>query len=136
MGSKELLSLHLLCFVCRVFAIQFVSLDQLAAIQITRKAIHDEYVDIFFSNFFNAHQVPVALELCCNPEVDYSFIAMQQVDGLEGRVCLNDSYPFVIKRYLGGRLRLAVSRRRAYTNISDAIDSLVTFEVAASSTLL
>lgn len=56
----------------------------------------------FFSNFFNAHQVPVALELCCNPEVDYSFIAMQQVDGLEGRACLNDSYPFVIKRYLGG----------------------------------
>lgn len=56
----------------------------------------------FFSNFFNAHQLPVARELDANPEVDYSFVAMQKVDGLEGRACLNDDYPFVVKQYLGG----------------------------------
>lgn len=56
----------------------------------------------FFSNFFNAHQLPVALELDGNQNVDYSFIAMREIDGLEGRVCLNDGYPFVIRQYLGG----------------------------------
>lgn len=54
----------------------------------------------FFSNFFNAHQLPVALELDKNPAVDYAFVAMQQVEGLEGRACLNDSYPFVVKQYM------------------------------------
>ena len=39
----------------------------------------------FFSNFFNAHQLPVARELAVNPGVDYAFVAMRQVDGLEGR---------------------------------------------------
>ena len=56
----------------------------------------------FFSNFFNAHQLPVARELDANPSVDYAFVAMQRVEGLEGRACLNDDYPFVIKQYLGG----------------------------------
>lgn len=55
----------------------------------------------FFSNFFNAHQLPVARELAVNPGVDYAFVAMRQVDGLEGRACLNDEYPFVVKQYLG-----------------------------------
>lgn len=56
----------------------------------------------FFSNFFNAHQLPVASELNGNSNVDYSFVAMQRVDGLEGRACLNDDYPFVVRQYLGG----------------------------------
>lgn len=56
----------------------------------------------FFSNFFNAHQLPIARELDANPRVDYAFVAMQQINGLEGRACLNDSYPFVVKQYLGG----------------------------------
>lgn len=56
----------------------------------------------FFSNFFNAHQLPVARELDANPGVDYAFVAMQRVEGLEGRACLNDDYPFVVKQYLGG----------------------------------
>ena len=47
----------------------------------------------FFSNFFNAHQLPVAKELNANPCVDFAFIAMQRIEGLEGRVCLNDRYP-------------------------------------------
>lgn len=55
----------------------------------------------FFSNFLNAHQLPVARELNANPEVNYAFIAMQRVDGLEGRACLNDDYPFVVRQYLG-----------------------------------
>ena len=55
----------------------------------------------FFSNFFNAHQLPVAKELNANPCVDFAFIAMQRIEGLEGRVCLNDRYPFVVKQYLG-----------------------------------
>lgn len=56
----------------------------------------------FFSNFFNAHQLPVARELEAISCIDYKFVAMKQVDGLEGRACLNDDYPFVIKQYLGG----------------------------------
>lgn len=55
----------------------------------------------FFSNFFNAHQLPVARELDANSGVDYAFVAMRQIDGLEGRACLNDSYPYVVKQYLG-----------------------------------
>lgn len=56
----------------------------------------------FFSNFFNAHQLPVARELDAESGIDYAFVAMKRVDGLEGRACLNDDYPFVIKQYLGG----------------------------------
>lgn len=55
----------------------------------------------FFSNFFNAHQLPVARELDANSGVDYAFVAMRQIDGLEGRACLNDIYPYVVKQYLG-----------------------------------
>lgn len=56
----------------------------------------------FFSNFFNGHQLPIALELSRRNDVEYVFIAMCWIDGLEGRSCLNDDYPFVIKQYLGG----------------------------------
>ena len=55
----------------------------------------------FFSNFFNEHQLPVAHELNLRSNIDYSFVAMEQVDGLEGRSCLNDQYPFVIRQYRG-----------------------------------
>lgn len=55
----------------------------------------------FFSNFFNAHQLPLALDLVDTLDVDYSFIAMRRVDGLAGRACLNDEYPFVVRPYLG-----------------------------------
>ncbi len=55
----------------------------------------------FFSNFFNAHQLPIAHELSSNPDVDYCFVAMQESDGLEGRACMNDCYPFIVKQYLG-----------------------------------
>lgn len=55
----------------------------------------------FFSNFFNAHQLPIAHELSSNPDVDYCFVAMQESDGLEGRACMNDCFPFIVKQYLG-----------------------------------
>ena len=55
----------------------------------------------FFSNFFNAHQLPLALDLVDTFDVNYSFIAMCRVDGLTGRACLNDEYPFVVRPYLG-----------------------------------
>ena len=55
----------------------------------------------FFSNFFNAHQLPLALDLVDTLDVNYSFIAMRRVDGLAGRACLNDEYPFVLRPYLG-----------------------------------
>lgn len=55
----------------------------------------------FFSNFFNAHQLPLALDLVDTLDVSYSFIAMRRVDGLAGRACLNDEYPFVVRPYLG-----------------------------------
>lgn len=55
----------------------------------------------FFSNFFNAHQAPMALDLVDTVDVNYSFIAMRHIDGLAGRACLNDEYPFVVRPYLG-----------------------------------
>lgn len=57
----------------------------------------------FFSNFFNSHQLPVALELYGASNVSYCFVAMSYVDGLTGRACLNDEYPFVLKPYLSTR---------------------------------
>ena len=55
----------------------------------------------FFSNFFNAHQIPIALDLVNTLDVNYSFVAMRRIDGLAGRACLNDEYPFVVRPYLG-----------------------------------
>ena len=54
----------------------------------------------FFSNFLNAHQLPVALELSGDSDIDYSFIALKHIDGAAGRSCLNDDYPFVVRPYL------------------------------------
>ena len=57
----------------------------------------------FFSNFFNAHQLPLALELYSMREVEYIFISLSSVDGMVGRSSLDNDYSFVIKEYEGGR---------------------------------
>ena len=53
----------------------------------------------FFSNFFNAHQLPLALEFDAMNEVDYTFVSLLCVDGIVGRSSLDDEYSFVLKEY-------------------------------------
>ena len=53
----------------------------------------------FFSNFFNSHQLPVALELAGNNAVDYTFVSLVKTDGVIGRSSLDFNYPFVIRAY-------------------------------------
>lgn len=53
----------------------------------------------FFSNFFNNHQLPVALELAGNNAVDYTFVSLLKTDGVIGRSSLDFNYPFVIRAY-------------------------------------
>lgn len=57
----------------------------------------------FFSNFFNVHQLPLALELYSMCEVEYTFVSLSSVDGVIGRSSLDNDYPFVIKEYEGNR---------------------------------
>ena len=53
----------------------------------------------FFSNFFNSHQLPLALEFNAMSEIDYTFVSLLQVDGIVGRSSLDNEYPFVLKEY-------------------------------------
>ena len=53
----------------------------------------------FFSNFFNSHQLPLALEFNAMQEVDYTFVSLLSVDGIVGRSSLDNEYPFVLKEY-------------------------------------
>lgn len=53
----------------------------------------------YFSNFLNSHQLPVAIALSDNPQVDYSFVSLQRSEGVIGRDCLDDLFPFVVKGY-------------------------------------
>ena len=55
----------------------------------------------FFSNFFNAHQLPLALEFTKMEDVEYTFVSLLETDGVVGRSCLDDSYSFVLKEYSG-----------------------------------
>ena len=64
----------------------------------------------FFSNFFNAHQLPIALGLSSAPSVDYSFISLCGDIDVVGRASLDDAYPFVISAYKGDECRREAMR--------------------------
>lgn len=53
----------------------------------------------YYSNFLNSHQLPVAIALSDNPQVEYSFVSLQRSKGVIGRDCLDDLFPFVVKGY-------------------------------------
>ncbi len=53
----------------------------------------------FFSNFFNAHQLPVAERLAGADGIDYTFVSVVRTNGMAGRACLDDSYPYILKAY-------------------------------------
>lgn len=53
----------------------------------------------FFSNYFNAHQLPLALEIAAIDGIDYAFVSLLDTDGNVGRTSLDDSYSFVLKEY-------------------------------------
>lgn len=64
----------------------------------------------FFSNFFNDHQLPLALEFCAIGEVEYTFVSLLAAGGMVGRSSLDDDYSFVIKEYDGGGESLLAMR--------------------------
>ena len=53
----------------------------------------------FFSNFLNAHQLPLANEFNAMEGVDYTFVSLLATNGMVGRASLDDDYDFVVKEY-------------------------------------
>ena len=53
----------------------------------------------FFSNYFNAHQLPLAFELNMAEGVDFNFVSLLANGGAVGRSNLDGDYPFVIREY-------------------------------------
>ena len=53
----------------------------------------------FFSNFFNSHQLPLAIEFHSFSNVDYTFVSLLSTEGIVGRTSLDDEYDFVLKEY-------------------------------------
>lgn len=69
----------------------------------------------FFSNYFNAHQLPLALELNAMEGVDYTFVSLLATEGAVGRTSLDDAYPFVLKEYKGAE-HASLAMRHALTD--------------------
>lgn len=55
----------------------------------------------FFSNYLNAHQLPLALALDSMPGVEYACVSLTPGGGNVGRTNLDYDYPFVIRAYDG-----------------------------------
>lgn len=55
----------------------------------------------FFSNFFNSHQLPLALEFNAMDDVEYTFVSLLRTDGAVGRSSLDLAYSFVLREYDG-----------------------------------
>lgn len=53
----------------------------------------------FISNFFNAHQEPVASSLASCNGIDYTFISLEDAAGMAGRENLDRKYPYVLRAY-------------------------------------
>lgn len=56
----------------------------------------------FFSNYLNAHQLPLALVFDSMLGVEYAFVSLAAGGGNVGRTNLDYDYPFVIRAYEGG----------------------------------
>ncbi|MCC6103026.1 MAG: glycosyltransferase family 4 protein [Olegusella sp.] len=52
----------------------------------------------FFSNYLNAHVLPLCQAFCNIKDVEFTFVALSH-GGNAGRTDLNDSYPFVLREY-------------------------------------
>ena len=64
-----------------------------------------------FSNYLNAHMLPLCLELDAMDDVDFAFIALEDHPGNVGRASLNESsYPFLIRGYEESGLEQAAER--------------------------
>lgn len=55
----------------------------------------------FFSNYFNSHQLPLALEFNAMDDVEYTFVSLLRTEGSVGRISLDLVYPFVLREYDG-----------------------------------
>lgn len=66
----------------------------------------------FFSNYLNAHQLPLALALDSMPSVEYAYISLTSGGGNVGRTNLDHDYPFVVRAY-DGEVEAAEAMRHA-----------------------
>lgn len=55
----------------------------------------------FFSNYFNPHQLPLALAFDSMPDVGYACVSLTAGGGNVGRTNLDHDYPFVVRAYDG-----------------------------------
>ena len=56
----------------------------------------------FFSNYLNAHVLPLCEELRGTPGVELAFVALAAKAGNVGRENLNETTPWVVRAYEGG----------------------------------
>lgn len=66
----------------------------------------------FFSNYLNAHQLPLALALDSMPGVEYACVSLTSGGGNVGRTNLDHDYPFVVRAY-DGEAEVAEAMRHA-----------------------
>ena len=59
----------------------------------------------YFSNYLNAHVLPIALELASMPDIDFRFVSLVPGEMNVGKSNLDDAYPFVLKSYSGCKER-------------------------------
>lgn len=55
----------------------------------------------FFSNYFNHHQLPLAIQLYRNSNVDFTFVSLKEGLEVAGRRSLDHAYDFVVREYDG-----------------------------------
>ena len=55
----------------------------------------------FFSNYLNAHQLPIAQWLASMPEVEYTHVSLVPGGSNVGRSNLDNCHPFVLRSYVG-----------------------------------
>lgn len=53
----------------------------------------------FFSNYLNEHQLPLCQAWQSKKDVDFTFVALSETGGNNGRNNLNNEYPFVLREY-------------------------------------
>ena len=52
-----------------------------------------------FSNFLNAHQLPLCNQFAAMDDVEFTFVSLLNTDGVVGRLPLDDDYSYVLKEY-------------------------------------
>ena len=63
-----------------------------------------------FSNYLNAHQLPLAMALSEIADAEFTFVSLMETNGVVGRRSLDLEYPFVLREYVGERQRVVAMK--------------------------